>query len=467
MLLPSVRKQTDGWLRAQTVAAYDDMIGDKIMNELNKTATFIGIALVLGVVAFASAPRRAAPDLFFDVGEAFFPEFTDPDAAATLEVLEFDAETAAATPFQVTNQAGLWTIPSHHDYQADGAERLSNIAADIISLVKEDFRSDNVADHEALGVIDPSDLNATSLVGRGTRVTVRDASTEVLADLVVGNRVPNRPGLRFVRVPEQKRVYTARFEADISTRFEDWIEQNLLEVERDQVTRIVLNDYSVDERTRRATQPDTFTLDKVDDTTWNGSDVPADQEVDFVEVNRLVGAVIGLRIAGVRPKPAGISGNLRDAAMAGRISQSDIVDLVNKGFYPTAEGGLLSNEGELLVRTAEGVLYTLRFGEIVYGRGDAILLGNDESDDDEAGPGENRYVFITAEFDEAALPEPESDTDAHASWERRVAEGREKAERLAARFARWYYVVAASSYDRIHKPREDFLKEREEEAAGA
>ena len=439
------------------------------MNELNKTATFIGIALVLGVVAFASAPRRSAPDLFFDVGEPFFPEFTDPEAAATLEVMEFDEATAAATPFQVTNQGGLWTIPSHHGYQADGAERLAGIAADVISLAKEDFRSDNVADHEALGVIDPSDLTTSSLVGRGTRITMRDANTEILADLIVGSRVPNRPGLRFVRIPEQKRVYTARFEANVSTRFEDWIERNLLEVERDQVHRVVLNDYTVDERTRRATAPDEFILDKVDDTTWNGSGVPADQEVDYVEVNRLVGAVIGLRIAGVRPKPDGVTGNLRDAAMAGRISQADVIDLVNKGFYPTAEGGLLSNEGELLVRTTEGVLYTLRFGEIVYGRGDAILLGNDESDDEETGPGENRYVFITAEFDEAALPEPDaSDADAHASWERRVAEGREKTERLAARFARWYYVVAASSYDRIHKPREDFLKDREEEdAAGA
>ena len=438
------------------------------MSELKKTMTLAGVALLLGVVAFASAPRRAVPDLFFDVGEPFFPEFTDPEAAATLDVVEFDEETAAATPFQVTNRDGLWTIPSHHDYQADGAERLSNIAADIISLVKEDFRSDNVADHEALGVIDPTDLAATSLIGRGTRVTVKDANGEALADLIVGRRVENRPGLRFVRAPEQKRVYTARFEADISTRFEDWIEQNLLEVERDQVAHIVLNEYRVDERTRRATLPREFTLDKVDDTTWDGSGVAADQEVDFVEVNRLVGAVIGMRIAGVRPKPEGLTGNLRDAAMAGRIGQADIIDLINKGFYPTAEGGLLSNEGELLVRTTEGVLYTLRFGEIVYGRGDAIVLGDDSSDDAEAGPGENRYVFITAEFDEAALPEPPaSDADAHASWERRVQEGRDKAERLAARFARWYYVVAASSYDRIHKPREDFLKDREDDTAGA
>ena len=438
------------------------------MQETKKTLIIAGVAVLLGVVAFASAPRRAVPDLFFDVGEPFFPDFADPDAAATLDVVEFDAETASATPFQVTNRDGLWTIPSHHDYPADGAERLSNIAADIISLAKEDFRSDNVADHEALGVIDPTDLTATSLVGRGTRITVKDASDETLADLIVGRPVEGRPGLRFVRSPNQKRVYTARFEANISIRFEDWIEKNLLEVERDQVVHIVLNEYEVDEVTRRASQPRAFTVDKVDDTTWTGDPVPAGQEVDYVQMNLLVGAIINLEIAGVRPKPEGMTGNLRDAAMAGRISRDDITDLVNKGFYPTADGGLLSNEGELLVRTTEGVLYTLRFGEIVYGSGDAVLLGNDTSDDEETGPGENRYVFIEAEFDQAALPEPSaSDTDAHASWERRVREGREKADRLATRFASWYYVVSAGSYDRIHKPREDFLKDIEpDEQAG-
>ena len=431
-----------------------------MMNELRKTLALGGAAVVLAVVALVSAPGRAVPDAFFDIGEPFFPEFADPESAATLEVVEFDEATAAAIPFQVTNRDGLWTIPSHNDYPADGSERLANIAADIISVVKEDFRSDNVADHEALGVIDPTDLTSPGLVGRGTRVTVRNANGEALADLIVGNRVEGRQGLRFVRVPEQKRVYAARFEADISTAFEDWIEQNLLEVERDQVVHIVLNEYEVDEQTRQATEPREFTLDKVEDNVWNGTGVPEGQEVNFVEVNRLVGAIIGMEIAGVRPKPAGLTGNLRDAAMAGRIGQGDVRDLINKGFYPTQEGGLLSNEGELLVRTTEGVLYTLRFGEIVYGRGDAIAIGDETSDDAESGPGENRYVFITAEFDEAALPEPpEPDSDAHESWERRVEEGRERAERLAARFANWYYVVAANSYDQIHHPREHFLRD--------
>ena len=438
------------------------------MNELKTTQRIAGAAIVLGLLAFATAPGRVAPDAFFDVGEPFFPAFTDPEAAATLEVIEFDEDTASATPFKVTNRGGLWTIPSHHDYPADGEERLANAAADVISVIKDDFRSDNIADHDALGVVDPTDETVSTLQGRGTRVTFRDPDERVLADLIVGRAVPGRPGLRFVRVPDQKRVYTARFEADISTAFEDWIETNLLEVERDQVQQITLNEYFIDEQTLSVVRRGEFVVTRNEEDGWDANELPEGQEVDAVQVNLLVGAVMTMNIAGVRPKPPGLSGNVREAFEAGQINQADVQTLTSRGFYPTAEGGLLSNDGELLVRTNEGVLYTLRFGEIVYGRGDAVAVGDETSDDEETGSGENRYVFITADFDAAALPEPDAaDADAHASWERRVSEGREKAEQLAARFANWYYVIDAGSYGRIHRPSEEFLQEieTEEEAA--
>ena len=433
------------------------------MSESKKTLTMAGVAVLLGVVALVSAPRRAMPDAFFDVGEAFFPEFTDPESASTLEVVEFDEETASAMPFKVTNRGGLWTIPSHHDYPADGAERLANAAADVINVVKDDFRSDNIADHEALGVVDPTDETLVTLQGRGTRVTFRAPDESVLADLIVGRAVPSRPGLRFVRVPGQKRVYAARFEADISTAFEDWIETNLLDVERDQVSQVTLNEYFINEGTRSVVRRGEFVIDKTDGDLWTANKVPAGKEVDTTQVNLLLGAVMNMKIAGVRPKPPGLTGNLREAFQEGQIRESDVRTLTSRGFYPTAEGGLLSNEGELLVRTNEGILYTLRFGEIVYGRGDAVAVGNEASDEEETGSGENRYVFITAEFDQTALPEPEADdADARASWEERVREGQEKADLLAARFASWYYVIDADSYGRIHKPSDEFLKDVEE-----
>ena len=422
--------------------------------------SFVGIAVAFCVVALVSAPRRTAPDAFFDVGDPFFPDFADAEMAATLEVVEWDEQTASAIPFEVTNRGGLWTIPSHHSYPADGEERLATAAANMLNVVKDDFRSDNIADHEALGVIDPIDDMSTSLEGRGTRVTFKDPSETVLAELILGNELLERPGFRFVRVPDQKRVYAARFDGAISTDFEDWIETNLLEVSRSQIDHLVLNEYFVDEGTRQVVRRGEFILDKVAEDNWTANRVPSGQEVDFVQVNLLVGAILDLKIAGVRPKPAGMTGNLRDAAIAGNITQSDIQALVGRGFFPTPDGGLLSNEGEVLVRTTEGVLYTLRFGEVVYGSGEAVAVGNETSDEAQSDTGENRYVFITAEFDQTSLPEPQaSDTDARASWQRRVQEGQDKAERLAARFADWYYVIASDSYDRIHKPRDEFLKD--------
>lgn len=456
------------------------------MSELKKTTMFGGAAILLVALALLPVPGRAVPEDFSDVGETFFPEFTDPATATSLEVVEFDEDTAAAATFRVTNRNGLWTIPSHHDYPADGKERLANTAAGVIAITKDDFRSDNVTDHESFGVIDPLDQSVSTLRGRGRRVTFKGASEQVLADLIIGDRVEGRPGYNFVRVPDQNRVYAARTDINISTRFNDWIETNLLGVERDDVKRTVLNEYQIDERTGAVRRRGEFIVDWVEDYEWTANDVPAGMEVDYVQMNLLVGGIMGLEIVGVRPKPEGLSGNLRQAFEARTITNADLQTMQSRGFYPTQAGDMLSNEGELLVRTEESVLYTLRFGEILYGSGNAVAIGDETSDDEETGVGENRYVLITAEFDPSGLPEPSRPSnrdfenkaegqwtdadrenkeraDLYAQWERRTETGQRRAEELSTRFAKWYYVISAGSYNRVHKTREDFLKEIEEE----
>ena len=461
------------------------------MSELRKTSMFGGAAVVLVALALLITPRRAAPDAFFDVGETFFPDFTDPETATTLEVVQFDEETAAAATFRVTNRNGLWTIPSHHDYPADGEERLSNTAAGVIAITKDDFRSDNVTDHESFGVIDPLDESVSTLRGRGRRVTFKGASEQVLADLVIGDGVEGLPGYRFVRVPDQNRVYAAQTDIGLSTQFNDWIETNLLGVERADVKRVVLNDYQVDERTGMVRRRGEFSVDWLEQDVWSGSDVPDGKEVDYVQMNLLVGGLMGLEIVGVRPKPEGLSGNLRQAFEARAITNADVQTMQSRGFYATVQGDMLSNEGELLVRTELGVLYTLRFGEILFGSGNAVAIGEEEPADgseagEQPGAGENRYVLITAEFDTEALPEPPAPSnrdfenkaetqwtdadrankdaaDLHAQWERRTADGRERAGELSTRFANWYYVVSAGSYNRVHKTRDELLKDIEED----
>ncbi|MDH4155960.1 MAG: DUF4340 domain-containing protein [candidate division Zixibacteria bacterium] len=452
------------------------------MEENRKTVIFIGVAVVLAVVAFLMAPHRITPDAFLDQGEPFFPDFTNPNEAAVLEVIEYDQESGAARPFKVVNDNGNWTIPSHHDYPADGRERLAKTAAGVIGIRKDDFRSDNVADHEALGVVDPLD-EAAGLVGRGKRVTLKDANGAVLADFIVGNEVEGRQGFRFVRVPDQKRVYAVRMDIDLSTRFEDWIETNVLQVRENQVERVELKDYSINERTMSVDQRDNLLL-RLKDDVWKADGMKTGQVVDSARIKTLLKTLAELKVVGVRPKPQGLSASLKNIEGQQAVSQDDARSLQSKGFYFSRDGQLLSNEGELQFRTNEGVNYTLRFGEVVYGTGDAVSAGTAEGETEKKGPAENRYLFVTTDFDRSKFPEPpkpantgfldkadslltETDRDnkakqeAHDRWQREIATGQTVSTRLNQRFADWYYVISVDSFEKLHLSRGDLLVKKE------
>ena len=316
------------------------------------------------MLAAVSAPRNPEPSDFVDLGERFFPNFEDPEEAMSLEVIEFDEATAEAIPFRVQNERGIWTIPSHHDYPADGKDRLAQTAAGIMLLEKDDFRSENVADHPSLGLVDPLDEGAVSLVGRGRRVTVKATSDRVLADLIIGRQVPDREGSYFVRVPGQKRVYVSRLGVDISAQFGDWIERDLLLMDQNRVDDAVLEDYTINERTLQVDRRGRLALSK-EDGEWTAEGLGSDEEVDSFEVNELLRAADELEIVGVRPKPEGIAATLTGDAAG--VSNADILSLQSRGYYLTQGGNLLSNEGEVRLETDEGIRYTLRFGEVVYG----------------------------------------------------------------------------------------------------
>ncbi len=454
------------------------------MNETKTTLTYLGVAVVLVLAVFLTAPGKVTPDDFLDQNEPFFPDFTDPNLATTLEVIDFDPETATARPFKVTFEDGKWIIPSHNNFPADGKDRLAETAAGVIDIRKDDYRSANVADHAALGVVDPLDESVSVLTGRGKRVTVKDENDQVLADLIIGDNVEGRENLRFVRLPEQKRVYVSRINIDISTRFEDWIERDLLLVELDKIERVQLKDYSINETTGRLDQRDDVILEKEGDT-WSANRMASTQEVASDKMTELLGGLDGLSIVGVRPKPEGLSRSLSQPENL-TISQADMLSLRSKGYYFAQTGQLVSNEGEIEVRDGDGVIYTLRFGEIVYGTGEAVSAGNESSDDDQSGPAENRYLLVTTSFDSARFPEPRrpdntdfldkeeddlSDADRrnkelqddYEEWETTVEVGSGRSGELNARFADWYYVISAESFDKIHLTRVELVRQKEAE----
>ncbi len=457
------------------------------MNETKKTLIFGGVAIVLALFAFfTNLPKSSTPEAYFDKGELFFPDFTDPNVATTLEVIDYDDETGSAVPFKVTFKQGIWTIPSHHDYPADGKDRLAKTAGGVIQIKKDDFRSDNVADHEAFSVIDPLDETSASLKGRGQRVTIKGQNEQMLADFIIGEKIEGHDKFRFVRIPEQKRVYTARMDIDISTKFSDWIEADLMQVNKDDIKQVVIKDYSINERTRAVNQRDELVLNKKDND-WNAIKMSAEQEIDKTKMTDLVTAVDELSIVGVRPKPEGLTQSLTTISDGISITQEAVLSLQGKGYYFTRDGQLLSNEGELQTRTKDGVVYTLRFGEIVYGSGLAVTAGAESNDTEEKDTGENRYLFITTEFkaDEFIEPvkpkntdfqtKPDSvwtDTDkqnkelqdTHDEWQKKIDKGLKLSNDLNTRFAKWYYVISSSSFDKLHLKRSDLIKTKEKDS---
>ena len=420
------------------------------MSELQRTAIFCVVAAVLVASATVVDPGRVTPEIFNDQGEAFFPDFTNPQAPKMIEVIDYDAATATARPLKVEFKDSKWSIPSHHSYPADAEERLANTAAALIELRKDMIVSDRAEDDAEYDVIDPLDQAASSLAGRGKRVTLRDENGDALADFVVGRKVPGKPGYRYMRVPSQKRIYAVKTDADISAKFEDWIETDLLKLSVGDIRKIDINSYSINERIGRLENMEKVRLTKTKDK-WriSGRGTPNSDKM-----SDLTGALDNLRIVDVQPKPANLTRDLKTAKGI-TLSMESIASLRQKGFFIVRTGQLFSNEGEIIVETANGLQYTLRFGEIASG-GSSTQVGEAGSEPSEAASKadqqqERRYVFITVNYSEARAKKYSEDKEPD-------DKGKDLARELRNRFADWYYVISGADFSKLRPSRRQLTR---------
>ena len=417
------------------------------MNSTKRTLMFLGTAggslLLAFLVNLASAPKSV--EGFSEVGQDFFPDFLDPLKATELSVSKFDTEQKEKQSFAVKkNDQGFWVIPSHHDYPAEAAERLARTAASMIGIRKVAVQSRSKDDWGRYGVVDPEAEAATGADGkdpRGTRLLLKDGSGNGLVDLIVGRAVEGRASHYYVRQPDKNTVFIAKMSVDLSTKFADWIEPDLLKVNQPDITRILVNRYSVDEQQGTINQGEI--LDFVKDKTagkWglDGLNTEAEQ-VKEAAVTDLVRNLDQLKIVGVRPKPQGLNADL---TVSEEVSQNPLLrqvlqaDMQRQGYFvargPQNSVQLVSNEGELIAGTSNGVRYTLYFGEIARGtakdievglKSDAAAAENPEAAKEGAdgkaaesepavaeGPekGPRRYLLVKVDYDEGLLgPKPE------------------------------------------------------------
>lgn len=398
------------------------------MNETLKTAAMIATAVALTTAAIVVEPERRTPSILSDQGETFYPKFTDPQAVKTIEVVDYDEATASARPFQVEFRNGRWLLPANYNYPIDIGDRLVKTAGALIDLKKDSVVSDSAADHVKYGVLDPLDAKSASLTGRGKRVTLRDTRKEILADFVLGKVVEGKKGLRYVRLPSERRVYAVRTDADPSARFADWVNADLLRIASPTLRRIQILSYSIDEQFGRLMNMETTTLSQ-EGAQWTAQ---GSSQLNRATIQGIVSTLDTLKIADVRPKPPSMAEGLRTGKL--EMTLEGAMSMRQRGFFLSPTGRLLANEGELIADTANGLVYVLRFGEVATSQGEVkpASTGN-----------ENRFLFVTVNYDPQRA----------AKYGDTSGNGERVARELTGRFADWYYIISGQDFQRLRPSR--------------
>jgi hypothetical protein len=512
------------------------------MTESQKTLTYVVIAAVMAVAGIFLAPRGpqgAKEGIEALIGTEFYKDFKNPSEATSIEVISYDPATATATPFSVEFKDGLWRIPTRFNYPADAKDRLAKAAASVIGLKREALAGRTEAEQAEFQVLDPKSEKAENLKGIGNRLTLRKGTT-VLADYIIGKQVPNRTGYYYVRKPDEKQTFIAKVELNLSTKFTDWIESDVLNIDGYRLTRLDIMKHSLEIRQNRARlvgQEQNILTRKNSSDPWKleGLD-EATEELKQDEVRKIVDALDNLKIVGVRPKPESLRRELKDNE--GITLDADTQDdLASRGFFfiPTSRGGgmqMISMEGDLTAGTDQGVEYEMHFGTVFEGTDEEIELGfakpsseEGEKKDDDAKEGEekqnesksvpkkkSRFIFVTARVNPVLLgpepeepikpePPPEGENEAEGddapadaaaavgggapdpktayeealkkyeadktkydsdlkTREDKLKEAEDKVKSLNARFADWYYVISAESFENLRPGRDTLVKQK-------
>ncbi|MBP61115.1 MAG: hypothetical protein CMJ62_06265 [Planctomycetaceae bacterium] len=477
------------------------------MTEVTKTGIIVVVAVVLAGASIFNQSEPLENPSDDVIGSMMFEDFKDPLDAKSLEIVRHNEDLAEIDQFKVSEIAGVWSIPSHSNYPADAENQVRDAATILTDLEIMRIATDLASEHSLFGVVepDPEKISAGDK-GIGMLIAMQNSKGKDLARLVVGKQVKGADGQRFVRRPSQDRVYVVSLDPDrLSTKFEDWIETDLLDMNTWDIKQVMIKDYSVetaltlngpvissyDQRMGMQVSLENNSEWKLDELfeyraeELRPTELLEDEELNTDRLNDMKNAFDDLEIVDVDRKPKGLGGDLR--AEQDFMKDGDgLSSLFDKGFYPvdldqTGQLDLLCSDGEVSVRTEDGVEYVLRFGRV------AGLEDNTAESTDL-----NRYLFVMARLrdDMFSAVQETSDPESETSAAEAVADGdekstenteeerekdelqekREKAEQkikeLNDRFADWYYIISEDVFKKIHLARADVIKTKDAAEAG-
>ena len=406
-------------------------------------------------------------------------EEIDPEDVQSLRVAQWNEAEKQTHVFEVAFSDGDWRIPSHHNYPADGGDRVGNTAGQVLNLVRGPLVSSDPKLHKDFGVLDPLEEHEDS-AGIGERVTVSGTGGKLLVDLIVGQSAEGS-NVVYVRQADGDDVYTAEIKLDISTAFKDWVETDLLKIASPDIRMVQIEDYSiVDGRLELRAQ--TLFQRANASASWTSEQLPEGKQVKKETIDALVAEATSLKLVGVRP--------YHEAW------------LQERGFYFDENKTLYGDEGVMVLTAENGVVYFLYFGEIALGDTEDTSAELNKKQGVETATGDNRYMAVYVRYDqerdlglknlmqerdaaqeareqqeESADEKPEQaqaesedaekvevaeDTEEpERDFEKEIRERREsgakQAEQLQARFGQYFYVIDDKSFKQLRPSKDEMF----------
>lgn len=483
------------------------------MKESTQTLLFIAAALGSMLLATQSQPTDATYEVSEEIGKPLFKAF-ETEQAKSLRIVRFNEETATLRDFEVAEEDGVWSIPSKGGYPADAESQMAEASTGVVDLEILSIASQSAEDHVEYGVIEPSGDLEVGSSGVGTRVTLNDPASESLVDVVIGKPVKDAEDQHFVRRTSQDIVFTVAIDpSKFSTKFEDWIEDDLLDLEAWDVSRVQVKDYTAElvmqgfrpamafdprsdltvnfDEDESEWQPGTLRAYNRDAEAYEDFELTDTEQLNKETLDGLKTAVGDLKIVDVERKPGGLSADLKggDDFFDNR---SAVSSLMKRGFAPTRGDGdstdILSSEGEVIVTTKSGVEYVLRFGKLQLSEEEASPETGE--DGQPVSSGVNRYLFVMARLNKDLIEAPEleivpeedekdSEEDAEDQefnspeavekrnqrkqdeYQATIATAQKRVDALNGRFGDWYYVIADEVYKKIAVGRDDVITAKE------
>jgi hypothetical protein len=186
-----------------------------------------GSALLVALLAITLSGLQARREWTPQVEGPVFANWADRVA----EITEIEIATAQ-DHFIVRQIETEWVMPSRDDYPVRAA-RLAELDSFLGTLEFEGARTDDPDRHARLGLSEPGSDTAA------TRVTVRNAEGEVLADVLLGEV---RDGRIYLRFPGDNQTWAARTRDAATTRpdineADAWLELDFIALGRTQIAR--------------------------------------------------------------------------------------------------------------------------------------------------------------------------------------------------------------------------------------